>query len=174
MCNSTMRNRLMTTAAAMMLGVTLSAPAALAITAGTVTITGTRYVDGVPHKVRCAASEGHQAVYGGGTWFHLLPLMNACDIYADTDDADVLHFDGAGSWIEKNGVKTDSVIWSATQIANGPFGSDPAHGTMTGVMRYVTGLLVSDKGTISYWRVNSLGHAIIFVGKYKVTNIESF
>jgi hypothetical protein len=176
MRNSTTRNRsrLMAIAAAMILGVTLSASAALAITSGTLTITGTRWVNGVPHKVRCTAADGHQIAYADGKWIHLLPGTSACDVYADTSDVDVLHFEGAASSIEKNGVMTDSAIWNSSQTAGGPSGSDPAHGTMTGVTRYVNGIPVSEKGTISYWRVDSANQTIIFIGKYKVGHIQAF
>jgi hypothetical protein len=174
MSNSTMRSqsRLIVAAAGIILGV-LTGSAAMAAATGGVTITGTRYVDGVQYKVRCMAAEGNEIFYASGATLHLIGTT-PCGIYNDTDDADNFHFDGANSWIVKNGVSTDASLWNATQQANGPYGSDPAHGTMGGVERYVNTTIVSDKGTISYWRIDSLNRAIIFVGKYKVSNLITF
>jgi hypothetical protein len=160
-------------AAALVLGITAISSTVHAYAFGGVTITGTRYVDGAPTKVRCTAAAGNGITFSGGTTLTII-YDSSCGIYSDTDDNDQLLFQGPSNWIIKNGVATMASMFSGVQTAGGPSGTDPAHGTMTGVSKYVSNIIISEKGTISYSRKNSANQDVIFVGKFKTAVLTQF
>jgi hypothetical protein len=148
-------------------GLAGATPAHAAIVGG-VTISGIRYVDGLPDKVRCTAAEGNTidaTSYGVRTF----TLMNtpACSIWWDTDVADQLKFVGREHHIVKGGIATETLSFSGAQTAAGPSGSDPAHGAASAILKCVGPTCVSEKGSITYSRTDPNGHQTIFVGTYK-------
>ncbi len=135
---------------------------------GAVTISGTRYVDGVATKVKCSAAEGSlvdSSAFGARVFtvthgFH-------CDLWYDSDDNDQLKFDGKENYIVKSGVTTETLAFSGVQTAAGPSGSDPAHGAANGILKCPAAVgCNSEKGFITYSR-HVPGFDVIFIGTYK-------
>jgi hypothetical protein len=146
-----------------------TAPAAHAAIIGGITISGTRYVDGVPTKVRCSAADGNTidaSLYG----VRLITLINTpdCPIWWDSGLSDQFKFVGKEDHIIKNGVPTETLDFSGVQTLNGPGGAaDKANGAVSAILKCVGPTCVSEKGSITYSRTDGSNEKIIFVGTYK-------
>ena len=133
---------------------------------GGVTIIGTRWLDGVPTKVKCNAADG-QVLNAKAIQYRVFALVYSptCAIYSDTDDNDELAFSGPESYVVKSGVKTSTLAFSGIQMADGPAGQNGAEGTMSGSFK-CKGTCTSVKGAIVYHRYAPYGD-VLFVGTYK-------
>lgn len=131
---------------------------------GPVTISGVRYVDGEPSKVKCAAKEGNilDASNFGTRSFFLQP-DSQCAITLDTSADSALKFTGPENEITKQGDATGDFIFGGV-----PTGTGPAIGAAAGVLKCKRGCK-SDTGTITYSYTIPDGPDIIFNGKYKAT-----
>jgi len=138
---------------------------------GGVTITGTRYIDGVPYKVRCTAAEGNEILMAGAHQLDIVPGPE-CGIYYDTDDTDRLIFDGRSDYVLKNGAVATTYVFSGVQVLAGPSGTDMAKGAMHGMIKLSNGKEVSEKGAITYSRINAANQSVIFIGKFKTGRLS--
>ena len=133
---------------------------------GGITITGVRYVNGQPSKVKCSASDGNvlDATKLGDRVLQLI-YSPACGVWGDTDDNDELVFSGPEANLAVNGTPTNDVVFDGFQVANGPNGSAAAEGMMSGVFKCGAGCS-SAKGPIVYHRFTPYAD-IYFIGSYK-------
>ena len=154
------------TAGALVLAMAAASTAHAGASHGGVTITGTRYVDGVPYKVRCSAAEGNEISMAGAHQISLVPGPD-CGVYYDTDDFDRLIFDGASEYVVKNGAAATTYVFSGVQVVPGPSGTDMAKGAMHGMIKLSNGEPSSEKGAITYSRINAANQSVIFIGKFK-------
>ena len=166
-----MSKRTQHTAIALAIAMTLvgggAVQAKMQLPTGAVTITGTRYVNGVPTKVKCTASAGHilDASYIGQRVLALV-YDPTCPIYWDSDDNDELVFSGPEAYVVTNGTQTSTIAATGRQVAGGPAGSSGAKGSMSGTFKSCSPTCRSVKGSVVYQRDAPYGD-VMFIGTYK-------
>ena len=146
-----------------------AASAAHATIIGGITISGTRYVNGIPTKVRCTAAGGNTIdATNYGVRIITLQPDPGCDIWWDTGLTDQFEFVGREDHIIKGGVTTETLDFSGVQTLPGPGGVvDAAKGAVSAILKCVGPTCVSEKGSITYSRTQNGTDKIIFVGTYK-------